>query len=237
MQAGDLIDAAKTRAYPGTGPEHLAEGSLLRHLESVDRDIVNMISQNAPLLLSEASRRLSVTSTRNNEGYRLEDAIAYTDFQTIDSDGHRLQITIIPERDFSNPATHPSGIISARRAGGNLRFFPADPQAEDWQGSETRSYYDPNEHEIEYRFVPAYEGLEKRSDELRAPQFARPLIEQKLVTQALLMQPDTSQARLQKAQQQENRLFGRFQMQMHKKLPIESRLGEDRQLVVIDPTS
>ena len=215
MQASSVVDAAKKRAFPHANPQHVPDGVLLARLNSVDQDIVNRVAQEAPSVLSEEASKVAVTSSNNSSGYTLNPAASYTHFELVeDDDGNSIPIRILGEGDLSNPPSHPSGVVGPDGSGG-YAFFPADPQEEGWQGGDDRVYYDPDEHSIRYRYIPAHTELTSLSDELASPDFVRPYLEQTLVVQIKSAQP-APPADLEQEIQRERQLWQRVWINLHK---------------------
>lgn len=227
MQASDIISAAKRRAYPHGSLQQVPDRVLLSRLNSADSKVVNRIAQEAPGLLSEESSKISVTDSENQDGYSLNDAVAYTHFELVDesSDDHARAIRILDGADLHQPPTHPSGVVGPDSSG--YAFYPADPQEEGWTTSGDRYWFDPDDHAIRYRYVPEHTELTSLSDTLDSPPVARQLFEQAVVVQIKSSQP-IPPPDLEQEIQAEQRSWQRLWMQLAKMVEENTTTSSDR---------
>lgn len=209
MNAGNIIDEAKARAFPHIGPQKLPEGSLMKTLSSLDQDVVFTASQQSPHLLSTEASEVAITNTKNANGYSLNSALQYTLFWIRTEDDESIPVKVVTEEMSNNPTEHPAGFVE------DSTFFPSDPQGEDWaDSSDDRVYWD-DEHHFVYRYIPEFTALASRSDALQSPNIARAYVVQALMVQILQMQAGTvPETTLQREVQREKALRSQLQHQM-----------------------
>lgn len=226
MQASDIINAAKRRAYPHGSLQRVPDRVLLSRLNSADSKVVNKVAQEAPGILSEESDKISVTDSENQSGYSLNDAAAYTHFELVDesNDDYARRIRILDAEDLHQPPSHPSGIVAPDSSG--YAFYPADPQEEGWTTSGDRVFFDPDDHAIRYRYVPTHTELTSLSDTLDSPPVARQLFEQAVIVQIKSSQP-VPPPDLEQEMQREQRSWQQLWMQLHKMIDEETTQAAD----------
>lgn len=220
LTASALITAAKQRTFAKRGRQKISNAMLLEELSFQDQLVVQLVSQNSPDLLATVTGTLTCSNTGNTNGYTLSSGIHYRDFTHADINNNKytpINIVGRVHRDV-RPAA-PAGMVRTAATAGV--FYPVDPANKRWGGSDTRSYFNPDEgHLITYSYVPLPTTLTSLSSTLRSPDMAREVFVTSLEVSILLAQaPETEaelaawQVQLQNASQRRQEVFSTFLMQ------------------------
>jgi len=196
LLARDIIDDAFGRAFPYVRETDIVYGALLKHLSSLDEEVVQWYTLQHPERLNTVATPITVVKSQNPTGYTLQaaGALGYSEFRWIDSNNFIWPINIVAEDRFDHPMLHPAGMIR-----GNT-FFPADPTELRWQNTDPRQFYIGNGDTITYSFMPLPGQLTGLSSTLVSPDEARNYISSAITTQILLnASGDVPQEKLQVA--------------------------------------
>lgn len=187
--AGDLISSAKLIAHPYGFVQQISPTQLLAHLSNLDLDFAEQINQLMPSLLSTKADEVVIVKAQNGLGYDLEPALGFTQFQYVQvPDDNTVQLDIIMEGDYAHPSTSPSATI-VPGLGNSWLLLPTDPAHESWEDTtKERSWWKAGD-KIKYRYIPHVVQMDKLTDELVIPDFARNYLVQSLATLIFQMSP------------------------------------------------
>lgn len=221
LTASDLIDDAKVASYPFVREENISPAALLRHLTSLEREIVTHFSLQAPDRLSTAGTNVTIVKSTNPTGYILTAAKAYTTFKYIDKDSNEWKIEIAPEG--KRPSKHPAAFVRGST------FFPIDPFELGWDtDAGDRPFYTGDADVVSYRYIAEPAKITAMTQTLVSPDEAEPYIVAALRLNILLMYGQEVPAeRLQDAMQM---MILRRQLllyEMIKRTGITARFGEE----------
>jgi len=180
--ASEIINDAFGRAFPYVRETDIVYGPLLRHLASLDTEVVQWYTLQYPERLNLVATPIPVVLSQNPNGYILQaaGALGYSEFRWIDTNNYIWPINIVPEDRFDHPMLHPAGMIR-----GNT-FFPADPTELRWQNNDPRQFYIGNGDTITYSYMPLPGQLTSLSSTLVSPDEARNYIAAAITTQILM---------------------------------------------------
>jgi hypothetical protein len=172
LTVAEIFEDARLLAHPIGFTTQVSPTQVMAHLTNLDNYMVEIVHQIMPSLLSTLGGSLTVSDTKNLNGYELEDATGYSQFlYTKSEDDTTWEVRIVMESDFMNPTRHPSGML-VQGVGNSRLLLPTDPSNKAWSGDEDRSWWIPGDS-VSYRYVPLPSRLTKMSDELQAPDIAR----------------------------------------------------------------
>lgn len=179
LTPNNLIEDAKLQAFPYLRDENVAPGALLRHLTTLDREVIGLLAQHAPERVSVQAADITIVEATNLTGYALNAAKHYSDWIYIDIDGHRTPIEIAPEG--KKPAASPAG-----RVFGNS-FFPIDPLDKGWDADfGARTWYIGDGDKIAYRYIAEPVRVTSMTQTLASPDEVESYFKEALVLQILL---------------------------------------------------
>lgn len=233
LQPVDLIADATGLAFPFISEYGVAPGQLLRHLTTLDDEIVNMFATSAPERLSLPGTTITIVAANNAAGYALTDARAYTDFRYIDSNGvvWTSPIVIVPESRFDSPDRDPAGII--RNNAGVSTFYPCDPFRMNWLTTlNVRPFFVGDGDQVKYRYIPALARVTTLTQTLLSPEEARPYIMWSLAATILMSHSTTPELQPQVANRVQAALAmagaakQSLQLIAYKRSPTSSRANE-----------
>jgi hypothetical protein len=182
LLANDLVNDAFGRAFPYVRETDIVYGPLLKHLTSLDMEVVQWYTFQSPERLNTQAPAITVVGSQNPTGYTLQPAgaLGYSEFRWIDSQNFIWPINIVPEDRFDHPMLHPAGIVR-----GNT-FFPADPIELRWSNNDPRQFYIGNGDTITYSYMPLVQPVTALTQNLVSPDEARNYIAASLTAQILL---------------------------------------------------
>lgn len=220
LLAQTLLDDARLQAYPHLREETISPAALLRHLTSLDREIVGLFMVHVPERISVAGTDVPIVLATNPTGYTLSAAKAYTEFRYVDKDGIEYPIEIPPEGKW--PSRHPAARVRG------ATFFPIDRFDRDWDSAfGDRTFFRGDGDLVEYRYIPEPVRVTTMAAVLASPDEAESYIREALTLHILLMSEDGVPAeRLQAAN---TSMLLKRQMLLHeitKRVGVSARFGE-----------
>lgn len=221
--ASDIINDAFGRAFPYVRETDIVYGPLLRHLSSLDTEVVQWYTLQFPERLNVQAAAIPVVKNSNPTGYPLQatGALGYSEFRWIDAQNFIWPINIVPEDRFDHPMLHPAGMIR-----GNT-FFPADPIELRWQNTDPRQFYIGNGDTITYSFMAIPAQLTTLGQTLSSPDEARNYISAALTLQVLMnASGEVPQERIQYATAQMSMRRQELLLDMMKRSEARARGGE-----------
>lgn len=223
LTASSLITAAKKRTFGSKGVQKISTSLLLEELSFQDQLLTQMAAQIAPDLLVTVTSSVTFTDAGNTNGYTLSNGIHYRDFLHKDTtDDVYRPINIVARQHRHSHAKPPAGMLRTASAAGV--FYPIDPLGKEWNGSDSREWFEPAEgHTMTYSYVPMPVPITALSDTLKSPQMAREVIVSSLELTILLSNAPTRQelmpqweARTQAALSKRQGALDAYRMQLYK---------------------
>jgi hypothetical protein len=168
-----IFEDARLLAHPVGFTSQVSPTQVLAHLTNLDNHIVEIVHQVMPSLLSTRGGSFTVSSSKNSNGYPLENATGYSQFRyTRATDDAVWEVYVVMESDFMTPTRHPSGMI-VQGTGNSRLLIPVDPLGKAWAGDEDRSWWTASGDTITYRYIPLPSRLTALTDEMQSPDIAR----------------------------------------------------------------
>lgn len=197
LTASSLISSADKRTYGKRGKQPLSKPLLLEELSYQDQLITQLVSQNAPDLLSTVTGVITLTNSGNINGYTLASGIHYRDFTHVDAtDDEYKPINMVQRQHRDERPAPPAAMLRSAAAAGV--FYPIDPLNKRWADDDERTWFEPDSgHTVSYSYVPLATQLTSLSDTLRSPDMAREVIVSSLVMSILLSSPPTDEVGLE----------------------------------------
>lgn len=216
LVAGDLITAARKRAFGSRGKQKISDSALLEELSYQDQLLTQMFAQIVPDLLATISGAITLSDGSNANGYTLQPGIHYRDFTHIDSDGNPSEITILQRQHRDKQAMIPAAML--RLNGPAAVFYPIDPLGMRWSAAEgTREYFEASEGDtVRYSYVPLPSPLTSLSSTLTSPDMAREVLVTSLRLAILLSREDLSEMEIQAALAQRQGMMDALRMSAYK---------------------
>lgn len=220
LTVSDIIEGAELRAEPYVPSSGAPKGVLIRQLDGLDSEIVNLVAIQVPTLLSSVPSDITIVLATNSTGYSLEAARKWFNFQWVDSDGNIFPLRVVNERDYSHPPIHPSGIIRG------TTFYPCDPIEKEWSGSDARHVFVGDGDVVTYSYIPEHTQLTATSDTCEGPDFAREYYETSLALNLMLSAPyPVPQGKMLEMRDRSNSARRDLLLAIAKQAPIESSIN------------
>lgn len=217
LTAGTLIDDALKSTIGQQGPAKIPLPMLFVELTMQDQLLTQMAAQIAPDLLATVSGSVTLTDAGNTNGYTLANGILYRDFTHIDSADDRYTPCRVVRRADRDRLPEPPALM-IRTGTAAAVIYPVDPLGKRWAGSDTRTWFEPDEgHTLSYSYVAMPTPITSRSSTLKSPQMAREIIIASLELKILLSRPGPKdQLAIEAALAKRQGLMDSYRMQLYK---------------------
>lgn len=215
MTPKEIIKQATLQAFPYVSDHATATAVLLSSLSSLDEQVVQLIAQVQPEMLSLQQAEMSVTDGKNKSGYSLKDSPIYRDFKLITASGDAKKISVVQREDIDRAGSHPAGAVVATLSAGRKEFIPADPRQQRWSTAGSRTYFKVGE-KITYQYIPQTVQLVTLTDTLASPVSARPYLIAALSLDIILAHEQAPPERIDAAAQRVEIARSTMVMTIHK---------------------
>lgn len=190
MTPAQLIQAAKDSAYPYVPERATATGPLLRKINQLEDKVTDQFALAAPERIAVFSTNFMISMTQNQNGYTLDAAKGYYNFQYFDKDSNAQKMTIystiIPERP-----EHPSAYLAG------ITLWPIDPSDSRWVGTGNRFFWKGDGDYFTYQFIADPPAITNLAATLVSPDETFEYFVAELALHIMMMAGNVPQIRIQ----------------------------------------